>query len=73
MRKTRKQAKRSDHYKTMATGYQLLKSPLAESYNAAAEHYRESDPSLDLMPESTEGRHGDLPGGHPGGHRGRSP
>jgi hypothetical protein len=58
MGKTRKQTKRSEHYKTMAAGYQLLKSPLAESYSAAAEHYRESDPPLDPAPGSTEEPHG---------------
>jgi hypothetical protein len=31
----------------MAAGYQLLRSPLADSYSAAAEHYQESDPPID--------------------------
>lgn len=47
MGKLRKRTKRCDHYQTMAAGYQILKSPLADSYSAAAEHYRESDPPLD--------------------------
>jgi hypothetical protein len=44
MVKSRKQTKRGHHYQTMAAGYQILRSPLAGSYHAAAEHYRESDP-----------------------------
>jgi hypothetical protein len=47
MGKSRKHTKRGDHYETMAAGYQILRSPLADAYNAAAEHYRESDPPLD--------------------------
>jgi hypothetical protein len=45
--KSRKLARRGDHYQTMAAGYQILRSPLAGSYSAAARHYRESDPVLD--------------------------
>jgi hypothetical protein len=44
MGKSHKQTKRGHHYQTMAAGYRILRSPLAESYNAAAEHYHESDP-----------------------------
>jgi hypothetical protein len=47
MEKSRRHSKRSDHYQTMAAGYQILISPLAEAYNAAAALYRESDPPLD--------------------------
>jgi hypothetical protein len=47
MAKSRKRTKRGDHYQTMAAGYQILRSPLAGSYSAAAEHYRDSDPALD--------------------------
>jgi hypothetical protein len=46
MGKSRKHTKRGDHYQTMAAGYRILRSPLAGSYNAAAEHYHESDPQL---------------------------
>jgi hypothetical protein len=53
--KSRKHTKRADHYRTMAEGYEILRSPLADSYNAAAEHYRESDPPVDLLPDSTDG------------------
>jgi hypothetical protein len=43
MGKLRKRVVRGDHYQTMAAGYRILKSPLADSYDAAAMHYRESD------------------------------
>jgi hypothetical protein len=43
MGKSRKQTKRGHHYQTMAAGYQILRSPLAGSYTAAAEHYHASD------------------------------
>jgi hypothetical protein len=55
MVKSRKQTKRCDHYQTMAAGYRILRSPLAGSYHAAAEHYRESDPydpAVDAHPGS---------------------
>ncbi|HWF94410.1 MAG TPA: hypothetical protein VG291_05575 [Xanthobacteraceae bacterium] len=47
MGKSHKRTKRGDQYHAMAAGYSLLKSPLADSYRAAAEHYRDSDPPLD--------------------------
>jgi hypothetical protein len=47
MGKPHKHTKRGNHYQTMAAGYQILRSPLADSYNAAAEHYRECDPPVD--------------------------
>jgi hypothetical protein len=52
MTKSHKRTKRGDHYQTMAAGYQILRSPLADSYGAAAAHYRESDPPLDPATES---------------------
>jgi hypothetical protein len=55
MGKSRKRTKRGDHYETMAAGYQILKSPLADSYSAAAEHYRERDPPLDPPLDSPDG------------------
>jgi hypothetical protein len=36
MGRSRKHTKRGDHYQTMAAGYQILRSPLADSYGAAA-------------------------------------
>jgi hypothetical protein len=50
--KSLKHTKRGDHYQTMAAGYQLLRSPLADSYNAAAQHYQESDPPIDRATDS---------------------
>jgi hypothetical protein len=55
MGKSRKHTKRGEQYQAMATGYQLLKSPLADSYHAAAEHYRETDPPLDLRRDPADG------------------
>jgi hypothetical protein len=45
---TAKHAERGDHYRAVAAGYQILKSPLADSYHAAVEHYQESDPVPDF-------------------------
>ena len=61
MDKSRKHTKRGNHYRTMAEGYQILKSPLADSYNAAAEHYREADPPFDPLAEA--GKEGTKPEG----------
>jgi hypothetical protein len=55
MGKSHKRTTRGDHYQAMAAGYQLLKSPLADSYNAAAEHYRERDPPSDPRPDRADG------------------
>jgi hypothetical protein len=55
MGKSRKRTRRGEKYQAMAAGYQLLKSPLADSYNAAAEHYRESDPPLDPQGDRPDG------------------
>ena len=61
MNKSRKRTKRGNHYQTMAEGYQILRSPLADSYNAAAEHYREADPPFDPLAEA--GEEGTMPAG----------
>ena len=47
MAKSHKRTYRELQYRKMATGYQLLKSPVADSYNAAAEHYKETDAAID--------------------------
>jgi hypothetical protein len=60
MGKPHKHTKRGNHYQTMAAGYQILRSPLADSYNAAAEHYRERDPPVDPRSGSHAVPHGDL-------------
>jgi hypothetical protein len=49
-----KHTKRGNHYRTMAAGYEILRSPLADSYHAAAEHYHESDPPLDPLADPGE-------------------
>jgi hypothetical protein len=49
MGKSRKRTKRGDQYQAMATGYRILRSPLADSYGAAAEHYQESDPPRESL------------------------
>jgi hypothetical protein len=55
MEKSRKHSTRGEHYQAMATGYQLLKSPLADSYHAAAAHYRETDPPLEPQRDQPDG------------------
>jgi hypothetical protein len=65
MTKRRKRTKRGEQYLTIAAGYQLLRSPLADSYRAAAEHYRYSDPpveeeaeaEVEPAPEREQSRH----------------
>jgi hypothetical protein len=47
MGKSHKRTKRGDQYHAMAAGYRILRSPLADSYGAAAEHYHESDPPIE--------------------------
>ena len=47
MVKSRKRTYRELQYRKMAEGYQLLKSPVADSYHAAAEHYKETDAPID--------------------------
>jgi hypothetical protein len=47
MKKPHKHTRRGFKYHTVAEGYKILKSPLADSYNAAAEHFSERDPAVD--------------------------
>jgi len=64
VKKTRKHTERGGKFHAIAAGYQALKSPLAELYGAAAEHYHENDPPLrhrgeellDRMPDREEPR-----------------
>lgn len=44
MRKLRERTQRCDYYRQLAAGYRALRSPLAETFSAAAEHFQESDP-----------------------------
>lgn len=54
MKKTRKHTERGGKYQAMAVGYQAFKSPLAQFYGAAAEHYHENDPPI-LQSGESEG------------------
>ena len=47
MEKKRVRIQRGVKYDASARGYKILKSPLAESFNAAAEHFNETDPPID--------------------------
>ena len=43
MTKSRKRTRRGDHFRALAEGYGMLKSPLAGSFYRAAEHYDQTD------------------------------
>jgi hypothetical protein len=47
MKTKRVHARRGDRYDALAKGYKILKSPLADSFSAAAEHFNETDPPID--------------------------
>jgi hypothetical protein len=49
-----KRTYRELQYRKMAEGYRILKSPVAGSYHAAAEHYKETDPPLDHQGDGGE-------------------
>ena len=51
--KSRKRTYRELQYQKMADGYRLLRSPVADSYSAAAQHYQQADPPID-PPASAE-------------------
>ena len=38
---------RGHRYRALAYGYKILKSPIADSFKAAVEHYDRTDPPLD--------------------------
>jgi hypothetical protein len=59
--KSRKRTERGEQYQAMAAGYRILRSPLADSYGAAAEHYRESDPPLEPTGSSARVEEPSLP------------
>jgi hypothetical protein len=46
MSKSRKRTCRGAHYRALAEGYEMLKSPLAGSFYRAAEHYDQTDPPV---------------------------
>ena len=54
MGKLHRQTKLGDHYQTMATGYRILRSPLADTYSAVAKHYRENEASLEALRDPSD-------------------
>ena len=42
-------------YRALAYGYKILKSPIADSFKAAAEHYDRTDPPLDPVGVNVKG------------------
>jgi hypothetical protein len=49
MKKPSPRTRRGDHYRTLAEGYKILKSPISASFTAAAEHYDDAgDQPLEL-------------------------
>jgi len=46
---------RGHRYRALAYGYKILKSPIAGSFKAAAEHYDPTDPPLDPAGASIKG------------------
>jgi hypothetical protein len=53
MSKSRKRTRRGAHYRSLAEGYEMLKSPLAGSFYQAAEHYDQTDPPI-VAPADTK-------------------
>jgi hypothetical protein len=56
--KSHKRTHRGVKYDALAEGYKILKSPLADSFSAAAEHYEKADAPNDegeTKPKSTAG------------------
>ena len=47
MNKKRVHTQRGVKYDALAKGYKILKSPLAGSFSAAAEHFSETDAPID--------------------------
>ena len=46
MKTRRKRTVRGTEYRALAEGYAILKSPVAESFGQAADHYDETDPPV---------------------------
>ena len=46
---------RGHRYRALAYGYKILKSPVADSFKAAAEHYDRTDPPLDPVGVNVRG------------------
>jgi hypothetical protein len=54
MKKPRKRTRRGVKYHALADGYKTLKSPLADSFDAAANYFNETDPPFDEGERSIE-------------------
>ena len=46
MKKPRKHTRRGINFDALADGYQILNSPLAQTFRATAEHFDETDPPV---------------------------
>jgi len=44
MKKPRKRTRRGVKYDALALGYKILKSPLAETFEAVSDHFEKTDP-----------------------------
>jgi hypothetical protein len=53
MSKSRKRTRRGAHFRALAEGYEMLKSPLAGSFYQAAEYYDQTDLPV-AAPEDTK-------------------
>ena len=47
MKKPRKRTRRGLKYEALAEGYKILKSPLATTFEAASEHFEQTDQNGD--------------------------
>ena len=54
MQKPRKRTLRGTKYDALSHGYRILKSPLAQTFSAAAEHFDKIDPPIDPANTSIE-------------------
>jgi len=43
MKRPRKRTRRGVHYEALAEGFRMMKSPLAETFEATSEHYEQTD------------------------------
>ena len=59
MKKPHKRTSRGHRYSAMAHGAKIMGSPLAGSFEAAAEHYEQSDSSIESAATSND--HGGAP------------
>jgi hypothetical protein len=62
-----KRPRRGHRYRALAYGYKILKSPIADSFKAAAEHYDRTDPPLDPARANVKGGQKEQTGSTRGG------